>query len=89
MKVGAKIVVEGVVQGVGFRPFIHRLAAAHNLDGWVLNSRGGVIIEVEGDRETIEHFYSQISHRAPSLAIVETACIDFHPPGYLGVSEFQ
>ncbi|MCD5397583.1 carbamoyltransferase HypF [candidate division NPL-UPA2 bacterium] len=83
MRVGAKIIVKGVVQGVGFRPFIHRLAVAHNLAGWVLNSRGGVVIEVEGKRETIEHFYSQISHRPPPLAIVETAGIDFHSPGNL------
>ena len=67
MRVGAKIIVKGVVQGVGFRPFIHRLAVAHNLAGWVLNSRGGVIIEVEGEGETITHFYSQISHRGPFL----------------------
>ncbi len=80
MKVGAEIIVKGVVQGVGFRPFIHRLAVAHNLAGWVLNSSGGVIIEVEGTREIIERFYAQITCLAPPLASIETTCIDFHPP---------
>jgi len=44
--VRAKVIVRGVVQGVGFRPFIHRLATEHHLTGWVLNSTEGVVIEV-------------------------------------------
>ncbi|NOX97194.1 MAG: carbamoyltransferase HypF [Nitrospirae bacterium] len=80
MIIGAKIIVKGVVQGVGFRPFIHRLAVAHNLAGWVLNSSGGVVIEVEGEGETVERFYAQITCLAPPLASIETACIDFHSP---------
>ncbi len=42
----ARIIVRGVVQGVGFRPFIYRLANDHELNGWVLNSTEGVVIEV-------------------------------------------
>jgi len=87
MRVGAKITVKGVVQGVGFRPFIHRLAIAHNLSGWVLNSSGGVIIEVEGEKETIECFYSNIPRLAPPLAVVKAASIDFHSPRNL--NDFQ
>ncbi|HEX2923377.1 MAG TPA: acylphosphatase, partial [Chloroflexota bacterium] len=41
-----RLVVTGVVQGVGFRPFIHRLAGSLELHGWVLNSTEGVVIEV-------------------------------------------
>ena len=78
MRVGARITVKGVVQGVGFRPFIHRLAVAHNLAGWVLNSSGGVVIEVEGEEKTIERFHSQIARLAPPLAVVEATGIDFH-----------
>ncbi len=87
MKIGAEIIIKGGVQGVGFRPFIHRLAAAHNLAGWVLNSSRGVIIEVEGTRKTIERFYSQLPRLAPPLAVVETTCIDFHSPR--GLDSFQ
>jgi len=46
--VRARIIVRGIVQGVGFRPFIYRLANDHELKGWVLNSTEGVVIEVEG-----------------------------------------
>ncbi len=45
----AKIKVCGVVQGVGFRPFVYRLAHEHNLKGWVRNTSGSVEIEVEGN----------------------------------------
>ena len=44
----AKVTVRGVVQGVGFRPFVYRLATQLKLSGWVLNSAQGVFIEVEG-----------------------------------------
>ena len=43
------VTVHGVVQGVGFRPFIYRLAAEHGLKGWVINTSSAVEIEVEGD----------------------------------------
>ena len=52
----AKIGVRGVVQGVGFRPFIYRLTQDHNLKGWVRNTSGSVEIEVEGDEESLENF---------------------------------
>ena len=51
----AKISVCGVVQGVGFRPFVYRLAQDYNLKGWVRNTSGSVEIEVEGDEESLEN----------------------------------
>ena len=45
-----KVVVHGAVQGVGFRPFVYRLASELQLNGWVLNSSQGVFIEAEGER---------------------------------------
>ena len=48
------IAIRGAVQGVGFRPFVYRLASELMLPGWVLNSPQGVFIEVEGERKDLE-----------------------------------
>ncbi|MFN2315303.1 MAG: carbamoyltransferase HypF [Gemmatimonadales bacterium] len=64
--------VRGVVQGVGFRPFVHRLAARHRLDGWVRNTAGSVEIAVEGPPGELEAFLSALAAEAPPLARIET-----------------
>src|SRR6516165_8066255 len=56
-----KVTVRGVVQGVGFRPFVYRLASELGLRGWVLNSAQGVFIEVEGDRQSLENFLPRLN----------------------------
>ena len=60
------IVVDGIVQGVGFRPFVHRLASECRLAGFVRNHAGSVRIEVEGDPADVERFASLLAehHRA-------------------------
>jgi hydrogenase maturation protein HypF len=63
--------VEGVVQGVGFRPFVHRLAGELALDGFVLNDERGVVVEVQGERERIDAFLARLRADAPPLAVVE------------------
>jgi hydrogenase maturation protein HypF len=63
--------VEGTVQGVGFRPFVYRLAAELGLAGWVLNDEQGVLLEVEGSAEAVEAFMRRLSSEAPPLAGVE------------------
>ena len=68
---GKRIRVFGVVQGVGFRPFIYRLAKEYNLKGWVLNTSSSVEIEVEGEKESIERFISDIKRKAPPVARIE------------------
>lgn len=79
----AKVLVRGIVQGVGFRPFIHRLAQVYGLKGWVLNSTEGVVIEVEGEEGRIKGFISDISYKAPPLARIERVESNFLPPvGY-------
>ena len=60
--------VTGVVQGVGFRPFVHRLAARHALAGWVRNQSGDVEIRVEGNEAQIVAFASALRAEAPRLA---------------------
>jgi len=63
--------VEGTVQGVGFRPFVYRLAQELELAGWVRNTRHGVAIEAEGNAEAIETFLERIQTEAPVSACFE------------------
>lgn len=66
-----RICVHGVVQGVGFRPFVYTAAAAHGLSGSVRNDSSGAIIEVEGDPRDIAAFTSMLVQRPPPLAVVD------------------
>jgi hydrogenase maturation protein HypF len=78
-----KISVRGVVQGVGFRPFVYRLAHDHGLTGWVLNHSGGVEIEVEGPPTALDAFVHDLTASAPPLArIVGVDVTDAPPRGY-------
>lgn len=70
------IQISGIVQGVGFRPFIYRLAHAHGLTGWVRNTPGGVEIEVQGAVESVAVFSRSIPLEAPALAVIGS--IDSH-----------
>lgn len=65
-----RIHVTGVVQGVGFRPHVHRIATELALSGFVGNDSTGVVIEVEGSRVTIDLFVEMIVDRAPPLAVI-------------------
>ena len=77
---GKRIRVFGVVQGVGFRPFIYRLAKEYNLKGWVLNTSSSVEIEVEGEKESIERFISDIKTKAPPVARIERIEVEDSAP---------
>jgi hydrogenase maturation protein HypF len=63
--------VEGTVQGVGFRPFVYRLAGELRLAGWVLNDERGVLLEAEGEAAAVESFLERLRTDAPPLASVE------------------
>ena len=63
--------VDGVVQGVGFRPFIYGLALRHGLVGWVLNSSSGVDIEVQAAPDVLDAFQAAITAEAPPLARID------------------
>ncbi|WP_267596026.1 carbamoyltransferase HypF [Carbonactinospora thermoautotrophica] len=67
-----RIRVEGIVQGVGFRPFVHSLATELGLTGFVGNDAYGVFAEVEGKRNAVRAFLDGLRTRAPALAVVET-----------------
>jgi hydrogenase maturation protein HypF len=64
--------VRGVVQGVGFRPFVYRLASERGLGGFVRNRTGSVEIEVEGERSSLEQFYAELADRPPPLARIDS-----------------
>jgi hydrogenase maturation protein HypF len=66
-----RISVRGVVQGVGFRPFVYQLAHKHGLKGWVCNTSEDVRIEVEGDAREIDQFLLDLRELAPPLSHIE------------------
>ena len=65
------IQIHGIVQGVGFRPFVHRLVGEFGLAGNIKNTSSGVELELEGERERLEAFVEALPGRAPSLARIE------------------
>jgi hydrogenase maturation protein HypF len=65
------IAIRGIVQGVGFRPFVYGLAARLDLRGFVQNQTGGVLIEVEGEARSLDCFLSELASRPPPLARIE------------------
>src|SRR5437899_1250997 len=72
MTCGRDIRVRGVVQGVGFRPFVLRLARAHTLAGWVLNGEEGVDIHLEGGEPALDAFVESLKTQRPPAASVTT-----------------
>jgi hydrogenase maturation protein HypF len=68
------ITVTGIVQGVGFRPFVHELANRHGLRGFVRNQTGGLLIEVEGEWRSLDRFYAELTERPPRLARIDEVC---------------
>jgi len=70
-RIRRQITVTGIVQGVGFRPFIHRLAQRYNIAGSVHNFTGGVIIEAEGNPEDVTAFIKDLPKEKPPIARIE------------------
>ena len=81
-----QIRIRGVVQGVGFRPFVHNLAHAMGLAGYVLNSSAGVVAEVEGASGALDRFVERLRGEAPPLARIEEMSVAEIDP--LGEREF-
>jgi len=75
-----KGVVRGAVQGVGFRPFVYRLATELKLAGWVMNSAQGVFIEVQGARGALDRFVAQFETSKPARAVLQSVEFSFHDP---------
>jgi hydrogenase maturation protein HypF len=85
MACALSIQVRGVVQGVGFRPFIYRMACAHALNGWVLNGEEGVEIHIEGVETSLETFVRDLkSQPPPAASITEIEVRSSEPVGLTG-----
>ncbi|HXG12859.1 MAG TPA: carbamoyltransferase HypF [Gemmataceae bacterium] len=81
------IAVSGIVQGVGFRPFVHALACRLGLRGFVRNQTGGVLIEVEGDLASLDRFLTELTAKPPPLAHIDR--VAWLPCGPRGDDGFQ
>lgn len=64
--------IRGIVQGVGFRPFIHKLVGSYGLRGYIKNTSSGVELELEGERSELERFVRDVPEKAPKLAVIES-----------------
>lgn len=82
-----KSVIRGAVQGVGFRPFIYRLATELELTGWVANSPQGVFIEIEGIRPNLEQFLLRIETEKPPRSFIQSLESSYLDP--LGYEDFE
>ena len=81
------IAIEGIVQGVGFRPFVHSLARRLALQGFVRNRSGGVWIEVEGESGSLDHFLAELASHPPPLAQIDR--LDWEPRPLRGDRSFR
>ncbi|HSW31828.1 MAG TPA: carbamoyltransferase HypF [Longimicrobiales bacterium] len=79
--------IRGVVQGVGFRPFVHRLALRHGVRGWVKNEAGSVHILAEGEDASLEAFVQGLRSDAPPLARIDG--MEVAPAAWTGADAFQ
>ena len=87
MKSRVYIVIQGAVQGVGFRPFIYNLAKKMNLNGYVLNSSSGVYIEAENEKDILNDFILKIEEEKPALAVITGFEFSFLDP--VGYRDFE
>lgn len=87
LRAALRLRVRGVVQGVGFRPFVHRLAIRHGLGGWIRNESGEVRVEIEGMRDNLRQFVEDLRREAPPLARIDA--LDTSPCEPRKVDSFQ
>lgn len=78
--------IRGIVQGVGFRPFVHKLVRRCGLNGYIKNTSSGVALELEGERPALERFVALLPEQAPVLAVIESMEAVYSPElrGYDG-----
>ena len=67
-----RLEIHGAVQGVGFRPFVYRLASELGLAGWVINDSRGVFVEVEGREPSVQAFLDRLPAEKPALALIQS-----------------
>lgn len=85
----AIIKLSGRVQGVGFRPFVFRLAKRHSIRGNVLNDLGGVSIDAEGNEDDLASFIKSLDLEKPPLAVINTKTLHFKKPAFYSDFKIQ
>jgi len=81
------VTIRGAVQGVGFRPFVYKLAAEMRVNGWVSNTSQGVFIEVEGAKETVDRFLLRLQKEIPPRAFIQS--LEFSFLDLIGFEKFE
>ncbi len=82
-----RVEIHGAVQGVGFRPFVYRLATDLGLQGWVINDTQGVFVEVEGPDSALARFLERLPDETPARAIIQSLSSAWLPP--VGYERFE
>ena len=77
----------GVVQGVGYRPYVYNQATIFNIKGWVSNHGSALVVDLEGERKDIKRFLHRIIKRPPRLATIEK--VEAMPKEYIGYKDFK
>jgi hydrogenase maturation protein HypF len=84
---GVRVQINGIVQGVGFRPFVYNLALKHKVKGWVKNTSSGVEIEVDGQNDQLKIFVKELESEAPALASIDQITVTERPAS--GYHDFE
>lgn len=87
MESRVKIIIRGAVQGVGFRPFVYRLAKDLGLKGWVFNSSSGVFVEAEADKCRLDEFVLRIQNEKPPRSFIQSFEFSYLDP--VGFDKFE
>ncbi len=82
-----RVEIRGAVQGVGFRPFVYRLATELALKGWVINDTRGVFLEVEGDETALARFIERLPNEKPPRSIIHSLDVEWLAP--IGLTHFE
>ncbi|MBV1923689.1 MAG: acylphosphatase, partial [Flavobacteriaceae bacterium] len=81
------IIIKGIVQGVGFRPFVYKLAKSLQLKGWINNTVNGVHIHVNTNEEMSLHFIKELESKSPKLSVITS--IEIHEIPFISYSNFE
>jgi len=87
LEVNRKLHITGIVQGVGFRPFVYQLADRYFLNGYIVNTPAGVTVEIEGDARSVDAFMGSLQSELPPLARIDTLSDEISE--YRGHTDFQ
>lgn len=82
-----KIIIHGAVQGVGFRPFVYRLAGELGIKGWIINSSQGVFIDAEGNNKTVNDFLTRLKTDKPKNSFIQSFEYSYLDPA--GFEKFE